>query len=359
MFPYYCLALLPMTVALIQNDGVVRIGGSHSRDKENRILSIFFWSFMLLLSLRGRYCGSDTSGYQSLFFRVYDLSWIETVRSVDHEVGYRLLNKAVGQVTDNVQFFMLVTSVLSVYPIYRFYKRASEGPVLTIALFLSVAPFNMYFSGIRQTLAMGFTFWAWQSVEKKKLLNFVCIVLLAMQFHRSSFILLVLYPLYHFKITAKSLFFVVPAILAVYVFNNQIFNFLLRFLWDDYGGSEETGAVTALLLLIIFAVYTFVIPDGSKLDKEIIGYRNVLLFAVVIQCFAPIHNLAMRMNYYFLLFVPVLIPKIANRSKKAFRYIANGSVLIMVLFFMVYFFFRAHRGADPLNIYPYIPFWNT
>ena len=67
----------------------------------------------------------------------------------------------------------------------------------------------------------------------------------------------------------------------------------------------------------------------------------------------------MRMNYYFLLFVPVLIPKIASQSRKQFAQISKLSVVVMTVYFLYYFAKTVIVDTDPLNIFPYIPFWQN
>ncbi|MBQ9151954.1 MAG: hypothetical protein IJX72_06865, partial [Clostridia bacterium] len=61
-----------------------------------------------------------------------------------------------------------------------------------------------------------------------------------------------------------------------------------------------------------------------------------------------------RVNYYFLLFIPVLIPKIARRSKYTWEPMARLSVAVMIAFFTFWFFLQAHTGADKLNVFPYV-----
>ena len=85
--------------------------------------------------------------------------------------------------------------------------------------------------------------------------------------------------------------------------------------------------------------------------------RNLLLLSIVLQIFALMHPLSMRMNYYFLIFVPILIPRIASRSKKQFAQIGQLSVIVMSVFFMCYFLYGVITDNDALNIYPYVPFW--
>lgn len=356
MLPYFILILLPMVVAAVRTNGIVRIGSGVAQNKSNIEITVFFGIFLALLVLRDEACGSDTGGYFSLFERIGANSWNSAIFSTKTESGFAVLTKIIYTISRDEQFFLLVTSVVIVIPLYWFYKRETELPVLTIVLFATVAPFSMYFSGIRQVLAMACVFPAWEFARKKKWIKFLLMVLIATLFHRSAFVILAIFPLCHLRITTKWLYLVIPLMLLVYVFNKPIFNFLML-LWGEDAKVENTGATTVLVLLILFAVYSFVVADESKLEKEVLGYRNILLLTVAIQCFAPVHNLAMRMNYYFLPFVPVLIPKIANRSKEGAKNLANISVIVMTVFFAIYFFVRAYTSENILKIFPYTFFW--
>ena len=66
----------------------------------------------------------------------------------------------------------------------------------------------------------------------------------------------------------------------------------------------------------------------------------------------------MRFNYYFLIFIPILIPKIVVIAKKQHYKLASFSVTVMCVVFSAYFFINLFAGADILDIYPYIPFWS-
>jgi uncharacterized protein involved in response to NO len=182
-----------------------------------------------------------------------------------------------------------------------------------------------------------------------------------MTFHTSAFMLAFMYPLYHVKIPKKWLYFVVPGLLIVFIFNDQIFSTLTYIIekYTKYEGSiTQTGAYTMLLLFTIFAVFAFIIPDEQRIDKETIGLRNFLLFSIVIQMFAPLHMLAMRMNYYYIIFIPLLIPKIIAYRSKRWEQVAVFGRNIMVVFFFAYFFISA-RGGGNLHVFPYHFFWEN
>lgn len=356
MLPYYILILLPAITALVRSGGIVRIGQGPQRDQRNRETVMFFAIFMGLLMLRNVTCGADTKSYAHLFTTMGERSWRNALLTTQFEYGYLFLTKLLYLVFRDEQWLIIATSLWAIVPLMQFYREEAEEQILTLMLFVAIAPFSVYFSGIRQVMAMAMAFPAWRLAKDKKWVGFILIVLLAMQLHRSAFVLLAIYPLYHLKITTKWLYVVIPVMLLIYVFNEPIFSFLLM-LWGDYGTTQSTGATTVLFLLILFAVYSFLIADEEKLEKDVLALRNILLLTIVLQCFAPVHSLAMRMNYYFLPFVPILIPKIAGRSKAKFKTISHISVVVMTLFFAVYFFYRAYTSEDALHIYPYTFFW--
>lgn len=314
--------------------------------------------FVALLGCRDISCGIDLNNYFSFFQ--------EAVRSPfsnehDIESGYVVLESIVAWAVPDFQFFLFVVALFSVVPIFLLYRKESEIPFLTIVLFLTVSPFSMYFSGLRQICAMAFVVPAFYFTKNKKLLWFALTVVCAIFFHRSAFIVALLYPVYHLHISRRSLFWILPSCTAVFVFNRPIFTFLLTIIDDSYADRysalESTGAYTILILLVIFAIYSFFLPQEAKIEDEAIGLRNILLLSLVIQCFAPVHSLAMRMNYYYLLFIPILIPKIANRSSAKNLMLAKVSVFVMCAFFSVYFIYNGYTSEDILNIYPYTPFW--
>lgn len=359
MIPYFLLFGLPILAWLIGDRYRITINKRVLLESNTVPIDLFMLVFFLMLTLRGLNCGNDTIQYYRIFHDYGKMSYAKIIEAYDQEQGFRLLSKFVYEISENYQFFLGVTSGVCVLPLWYFYRRESQNQLLTIAAFLAVAPFIMYFSGIRQAVAMSLGILAWYAAKNKRPIYFLLIVFLAMQFHNSAFMLILIYPLYIARITKKWLFLVIPFMIFVYVFKVPIFNFLLQFLWEEYETTPETGATTTLVLLIIFAVYSYVIPDDAMLDRDLIGLRNILLLSVVIQFFVLLHPLAMRMNYYFLLFVPVLIPKIAARSKKGFEQVTKLSVNIMIVYFLYFFVNKMVKDIDSLNIFPYIPFWQN
>lgn len=354
MLPYIILLLVPI---LMQHIG---LKGVEYQKKNQSVLLFYFLFLTVLISLRNKYIGNDTTGYIRMFDRYSMLGWAQLSRA-EYEVGYLYLNKLVSLFTDDPQVFLAVAAILVSALIYPTYRRLCIDPSLTIVLFGILPTFAMAFSGIRQMIAIAIGFVAYELTRRKKLLSFLLSVSIAVTFHSSAVMLFAMYPLYHARITRKHLLIVVPVILLIYVYNAPIFTYLLALLerFTRFEGQIiESNAYMMILLFSVFTVYAFVIPDERQMDEETIGLRNFLLFALILQFFAPLHVLAMRMNYYYIIYIPLLLPKIIESRSRRWNQVALFSRHVMVLFFTLYFFMNL-TNSNPLNIYPYHFFWEN
>ena len=354
MLLYYILIIIPTLIYLIR-----RLKGYKN---DCICIIVFFLMLIILLSLRDISCGTDLKMYY-YYFDLFSHSSFEAAESlvIKGEYLYYFLNKFITIIGGNYQLFLSVVAIISITPIAVLYYRKSSNGLLTIALFLIVAPFSMFFSGLRQAIAMGIIAYAFKYVQSKKLFNYVFFVLIAMFFHKSAIICLLLYPIYHAKITKNWMYIIAPLMIVNYCFNEQIFTFLLsnyNSIYDEmYGDVISTGQYAILILLVLFSIYCFVFPDSKKINQEFIGYRNILLLSVLLQSFVPINYIVMRLNYYFLIFVPLLIPMVEKVGYDIHKKILKLSVMIMIIFFFSYFIYNGYNGDDVLNIFPYIPYW--
>ena len=353
MVPYIVLVGVPALLSFLS----MRITVKDQKRKTNFVIAFFFLFFIALVSFRASNIGNDTGNYALYYEYFGKLSW-NKLFDYGMEPAYVVLMKIIHVCGLNCQAFFAVVALISIVPIWIFYTKEKNASLYTIALFLGIVTFSMYFSGLRQIIAMAFAFPAYHFSRNKKPFLFLIMVLFSFLFHRSAFILLFIYPLCNFKITFKWLGLVVPFIGVVFLFNEPIFTFLTIFVGDMYSTeTSPTGAYAILILLVLFAIYSFFIPDENQIDSDTMAMRNILLLCICLQCFAPIHELAMRMNYYFFPFLPVLLTRIANKASEKNIKLAQLSVIIMTVFFIAYFFYNLSQGGG-LNIYPYVPFWS-
>ena len=356
MIPYYILITLPIIPLLFKHKGV-KLGKNITISKNEFSIGLFFVILFVLVSLRASTVGVDTPNYIYYFDSFCKMSWKELF--YDKEPAYAILNKLISFISTNPNVLFFALALIYIFPIAKLYIEHIEIPTLTIAMFISMSTFFMLFSGVRQSIAIALGVVAFYFAKNKKFIPFIIVVSLAVMFHKSAFMIALMYPLYHLKITKKWLFFVAPIIIIVFVFNRPIFNFLSIFLSGSYEVNiSTTGAYTMISLFALLSVFSYVVVDEEKLDSTMFGLRNFLLLATTLQMFAPLNSLAMRMNYYFIIFIPILIPKIIKLSAVRWKQVAKLAGLIMTVFFFVYFFFSA-SSANVLSIFPYKFFWEV
>lgn len=360
MGPYYFLVAVPILYRVLSPHHIYAVS---PQVRNRRCILTFFVIYALLLMLRDSGVGVDIKGYLARFQSIANTSWSYLfVGHFSSEPAYILLNKLISLISADNHFFLAVVSLMIILPIAYLYVKRSEAAILTISIFLVISLFDMFFSGLRQSIAIALVVPAYYFAKNKRLLYFVMVVLLAYLFHNSAIIMLMLYPVYHVRITKIMLFFIIPIIILIYVFNSTIFTYLVGFLGEQYEHHRSispTGAYSMLIMFAMFAAFSFIIPDDKKMCPDAIGLRNVLLFSTCLQMFAPIHQLAMRMNYYFLVFLPILMPMIINRSKKRYHQFAVVAKVIISLFFILYFIYKMNYSSDILQVYPYKAFWEV
>ena len=374
MLPYVILMFAPLLVyqvSVTRRENRTSKEWSLSIGKEPQVLHnslivpLFFLLYLVLLICRHESIGRDLSTYR-YFFEMYATQSLPRLYEIDGDILYYLLNWLVGRFTRDYQVFMAIVAIITVLPIAKIYSEDKQYGFLKIVLFMNMSVFTMVFSGLRQSLAIAMGLVAFEFVRKKKPFFFLLFALIALGFHHTGFMILLYYPLYHMRLNKNRLWMVIPVITAVFVFNKQIFgwatNLLFMVMGDKYNAEiQETGAYMMVILFALFAVAAYFFPDEEKMDDEARGLRNFLLMAVLLQCFAPVHSLAMRMNYYYIVFVPISVPKIFKHAKGGLKDIAKITKGVVVGFFVVYYLYTTFQscrsGISALNTYPYVPFW--
>ncbi len=356
MVPYFLLIGITAATA-----GVLAIIQDSHKKNQKIIIGIFFGLWILLLALRSVKVGVDLGSYIPWFHSTEKMDFSDIFQE-ENEWGYWILNKIISIFTDDEQIFLTVIALVTLVPIAYLYAKESENALLSIAL-LIVMLFPIYFSALRQCIAMAFMVPVYYFTKKRKFWLNVLMILCAWLFHQSALVMLLVYPIYHFKPTQIKMVFVGIAFVLIFLFLEPIFSFLLSIIGgkyeEAYSQTTQTGAYAMLLLFVIFAVYSMLMPRPQAVDKDTAGLRNILFFSVALQAFAMIHSLAMRVNYYFLLLLPILIARLPKLCRKEDKWVADLSVWVMVGFFIAYFFYNAYTDGDILRVFPYIPFWGN
>ena len=399
MLPYILLITIPAVWLFAEKyraAGSIRGALSVDTPSTNRSLVVFFALFLALLCLRDIYVGCDLVNYRRILYcagsddmaayhgmivREIEESYasglvIDEQRAELYQFAekmayeyttfgnleplYTALNFALAWLSLDVRTLIVVCALLAVVPVAMYYIKETKTPLLTIVLFASVAPFTFYFSGLRQAIAMGMMIPMYYALRDKKFLRFFLFLAIAVGFHYSAVVALVLIPAMYLKITRKWMFLIGPAIVAMFIWNEPILKFILSVAGSygqAYSNVSNNGSFGMLALFAAFVIYSYVLPYEQNMKMEDFALRNILLVCLGIQLFAPLHTNFMRIGYYYHIFIPVIIPRMAKLAHPKLKWLANLSVYVMVVFFFFYFIYNGYTSYDILQVYPYIPFW--
>lgn len=324
---------------------------------ERKTITVFFVVYLFLLCFRNVSVGVDLRSYiNNYFYAFQSMDWQHIIAFKGDELSFSALTWILGYIFEYPQFYIAILAILSVAPIMYIYRREAKGALLCCSFFMISLLFEFFFSGLRQSIAIGLVIPAFYFAKEKRIVPFLLTVAFAMSFHLSAVIILLIYPIFHAKITLKWLWFVVPVMALIYIFNAQVLGFLMPLFGEKYytkygyGLGQTTNQYGLLVLFVLISIYCFVIMDETRADKEDIGFRNLLLLATTIQFFAPMHFNASRMNYYFILFIPIALTRTNAKCKPIFNQVVKVASVIMLVYFLFYFFFMK---GDTLHIRDY------
>ncbi len=367
MLPYYLLVAMPCFVWLLSRAmrecdrrrvlkrrfiglGTLRVGGASA--------AVFFLGLFFLLSLRDLSIGVDTVRYAWHFEKVSELSWEELLDYRDAEWGYFGLGKLVASCGGDFRAFLAVVAALCTLPTGYLYATRSPAPLLSLSLYMILPTFMISFSGLRQAVAVALGVPVFCAVSKRRWFRAILWVGVATLFHRSAAVLLLMLPLFGRRFRAVHLPLYALLCGGIYAARGPLLRFLVSLLGESaaerYGQTVETGGSTMILLLGGFLFLAFFVPREVELDRETRGLRNLLALSLLIQLFSPVSTLSMRLNYYFLLFVPLCLARVLTVRRGRLEIFLCGVLRAALTVFFVCYFFSRTTVTDSLGIYPYI-----
>lgn len=329
---------------------------------ERNYVTAVFVVLILIFGLRHPEMGRDLNGYLPAFDAIADYTWEDVFsRGITYvyqnfEVGYVAMNKLISFLGGEHQIFLFICAVLSLYPVGKIIYKQSRNTAMSMAVYLGLPCFLMVFSGLRQAIAIAMTFAAYPYIREKRPGRFAVNVLFACLFHYSAFVCLLAYPLYHIKLKQSVALASCVALPLIWIAKIPIFMILARFLKQD-AIMDNNGAIT--LFLVYALVYFFCVFLGDRDNPEINGLANLFYVACCVQAIGGVFSTVMRVGYYFMIYLILLLPELLQDLKKTEKMNVNQVELIEKVIFLCFVLFGLYslRNGDWAESYPYIFFW--
>ncbi len=311
---------------------------------------IVLWSIQ---ALRATTVGTDLEGYLPDFLEI-DTSY----RAARYEPAYYYLNYIINHyISLNDNIFLAIVSLITLLPISILYRDFSKSLILSYIIFASFILYHFTFSGLRQGLALAFISISYKYIVNRKFFKFIIYVIIAALFHKSAIIFLTAYPLCNIVKMTKKKYLLSSIILAVSLYSLKgLLTIILPIIFGEYSFASylDKGAKPAYnLLILLFLIFfsTFFVKQPSA---ELKNYRLMSYCATVCQSLGLFSSEATRIGYYFILFLPLLLPDLICELKV--KKLTKSVIRTCVVIFMVAFFFYSNANGY-LNVIPYSFFW--
>lgn len=319
-------------------------------------------AILLLIALRHPSMGNDLGytssyGYLASFKNLAQKQWVDILRMnsyLNYEKGYIVFNKIVSYISDDYQCLLITCAILSIIPIGFIIYKYSNDQVFSWIIYLGLPCFLMSYSGLRQSIAIGFCCFSLYFVERKKLIGFIIVIAIATSFHYTAFLAVLLYPLFWLKLDQKKRFIVTIIPFVVFVFKKPLFLYLYRILKDKEQVVEENGAIT--LFLVFVGIYLFCNCFLNENDKIASGFLNIFLVACCCQAFGGIYMLAQRVGFYFMIPITISLSNTVdsiddNKTKTVFK--------LFIAFIFIAYGLYAIKTSTWARAFPYHFFWSS
>lgn len=353
MIAYYTLIAFPIILEVL----FLGILKKKNYKTNALILFAFFAIFSVLLSIRDYQIGYDTNHYRFYFETIKSIEFHDIFSTFTEEYGFYIFLWIIARLFDDFRIFLTIVAVIFVFiPLFTIYKNETRHPVLVMSVFMGMCPFAFYFSGMSQVTAMAFAIPIYYAIKKKKIILGILLVIIATMFHSSSVFLLSIIPISFVRLKNKYLILSLIIIIIVFALRISLFTFASSIIskYVYYLNIVENGSYTMLIAYIIIFLSLFILPKQE--NDQLYFSRNVLFLMICIQCMAPISHIIMRMNYYLLIFLPVIASRLFDEEWIISNRIKKFALVLICAFFIIYFF-NWGLDADNLNINPYVPFW--
>lgn len=322
MLPYFIMIVL-LTVTM-KRKGAIR----------KKALTCFLLMFVFSAIRYG--IGYDYYGYMAATqhqVAEYSIERFEPLSRLLIEIGYHT----------HYQVFFVLCAFLTIYPLYRACLKLSINPAYSLVVYFLFPMFYLEsFSIVRNAIAYSFALYSFVLLTDKKLLRSLLMIAIAIMFHKSAAIAVLIYPLYFLRLNFK-------INLIVYVASFFISQLVMRIVGnyadaislladiEHYADTARTGGGTMTYIVNAIAIFNFVIwkklegtnPINSKFLT--LSCAGVFLWNVFLHIDSTI---ALRLGTFFLIYIIFLVPQYKCVFKIRYRKLAS---VCIYCFFLVLF----------------------
>lgn len=335
--------------------------------KKSRYELYFFLFCVISLSFIAAFrykTGRDWVGY----IRIFDLSLNSTNQLKGYELGFVLLNHFFKTIFNDFYLMQFCIVVFSSSLIYRNFYQKSLFPVFTILLYVFRFYFQTDMAQTRQYIAMAILAYGMVFIQRKQIVKWILIVILATSFHITAMVAFPLYFTTRVILKRKICWLLFCLYIVVYIWGldfvrgilsvvinlpfvpSRIVSIGISYLNSTiYGQQGQFNSGLGFLTNIFFIIYmliTFCRKDCKKEEFYMCNFFVGLFFYAMGRNFDQFSRLA---NYYMICGCGLCGYNLIIGNRSFFKQLDFIRVMISFLFIMfeVYTFQRNWFSISP------------
>lgn len=315
----------------------------------------------MLAALRDECIGTDVLTYVNRYFTtaVYSNDLIKYLNSFTTDAVeplYMTLNWLIARVTDNVRIWYFIIDFWDATFVFIFlWENRKKCSIMWGVFLYTIILYNVSYNAVRQIMAVVVCLYSFNAARDKHLLKFVLLQLVAFLIHRSSVLMILVYPL--LRIFEKK---------NVYQKNRAIFNYSMimgiglllintvvqvliniglfpskftHYIGNNFTFSKWSAFAFVIPILIILLMYY------KKYYKNDSMNAIMILFVIVWPMVAQLDSVSDqfgRMAYYFVIsniYLYAQLPKLSKIciNKMNITVLKFASVIFLCLYWYVCF----------------------
>lgn len=316
-------------------------------EKYKNLYLFLIWAALVFITAYRSYSFyTDTKGYYKFFQMNADKNLGSLFNNILNSEGkdpfYHFCASLFAHMGIGFRGWLVFVSIVYYSGFIYVVKRFSRLPFIAVFGLTSLSYVFFTMTGIRQTLAMGFTFFAFVKAYDKKFIPFLLFTLAGYLFHSSALIFLLAYFLLHRKFGFLQIGLVVGALGLAFLFPSVINTLVERLAWNEdlAAYAEKTTGLSIFGYVIQLAIAGGSILIAQKYcleDKEGIALINMVVLGLVFQSFVIRIDNIFRLSMYFSVYGVILMSNALTKQTERTSYlIAYSVVCAAFLAYMLY-----------------------
>ena len=188
------------------------------------VLTLGFLAFLTMFHSIN--VGNDTPMYTNRFIMISETNdLLQEIKNTSMEPGFITYCFIISRFTRESQVLFTISGLIIYYSLGRVIYNNCEAPGLVIVCLVTMQFFDMYISGLRQTLALAILLFSYKYIKEKRLFPFALIVLLATTFHYTSLLFIVAYPVAHIRVNKEGRYRLLRVLVVLFLLIVVFFGF--------------------------------------------------------------------------------------------------------------------------------------